>query len=130
MPAPAGRAPVQIFGRRDSRSTQKALRFFKERRVPVHFVDVALRPPAPGELRRFVDRFGPAALLDTEGRRYLELGLAHYRLDESEVTGRLLDDPALIRLPLVRMGQSLSIGLDEPAWRAWIGAGGAARSGQ
>ena len=64
---------VQVFGRRDSRDTQKALRFFKERRVAVHFVDVAARPPAPGELRRFAERLGVRALLDAEGRRYLSL---------------------------------------------------------
>ena len=124
MASATGPVPVQIFGRRDSRDTQKALRFFKERRVPVHFVDVAVRPPAPGELRRFVDRYGAAALLDTEGRRYQELGLAHLRMDAAEVLERLLADPALLRLPLARMAQHVSVGLDEAAWRGWVAVPG------
>ena len=117
---------VQVFGRRDSRSTQKALRFFKERRVPVHFVDVAVRPPAPGELRHFAARLGTAALLDTAGRRYAELGLAYYRLGERELLERILEDPGLLRLPLVRRGQACTAGLDEAAWGAWLAASGPA----
>jgi arsenate reductase len=114
------RPGVQVFGRRDSRETQRALRFFKERRVPIHLVDVAAKPPSAGELRRFSQRLGTAALLDRDGRRYHDLGLAHYRLDERELFERLLEDPALLRLPLVRYGDLISVGAEETIWRAWL----------
>jgi len=65
MAAPAA-LRVQIFGLADSRPTQASLRFFKERRVDVTFVDLRKRPIAPGELRRFAERLGAAALLDTD----------------------------------------------------------------
>jgi arsenate reductase (glutaredoxin) len=120
MPAPAGPV-VQVFGRRDSRGTQRCLRFFKERRVGVSFVDVAARPPAPAELRRFADRFGVAALLDTESRAYREAGLGYLRMDDAEVLKRLLDDPRLLRLPLARCGTRLAVGADEAAWRTLTG---------
>jgi arsenate reductase-like glutaredoxin family protein len=117
----AAAAPVvQLFGRRDSRDTRRALRFFQERRVPVSFVDLALRPPAPAELRRFAQRFGASALLDTGGRRYRDLGLQWLALEESELLERLLEDPELLRLPLGRAGNELSVGVDEDAWRAWL----------
>jgi hypothetical protein len=74
--SPAQGPTVQMFGLVDSRPTQAALRFFKERRVNVTFVDLRRKPIAPGELRRFVERLGAAALLDTEGRQYKDLGLA------------------------------------------------------
>ncbi len=111
---------VQVFGRRDSRETQRALRFFKERRVEVSLVDVAIRPPAPTELRRFIERLGASALLDESSRRYRDQGLAYLRMDAAEVADRLLSDPSLLRLPLVRMGQRASAGLDEAAWRGWL----------
>jgi arsenate reductase-like glutaredoxin family protein len=114
---------IQVFGRRDSRETQKALRFFRERRLAVSFVDVAARPPAPAELRRFAERLGAEALLDREGRRYGELGLGYLRMGPDEVLARLRDDPALLRLPLVRRGSAVTAGVDEPAWRAWIASG-------
>jgi arsenate reductase len=114
---------IQIFGRRDSRETRKALRFFRERRLPVSFVDVAARPPAPAELRRFAERLGAEALLDRDGRRYRELGLGYLRMGSDEVLDRIRDDPALLRLPLVRRGAAVSAGADESAWRAWISTG-------
>ena len=114
------RPGVQVFGRKDSRDTQKALRFFKERRVPVHFVDVAMRPPAPGELRRFAQRLGVAALLDTDGRRYRDLGLAYLRSTDDELLDRLLADPGLLRLPLVRSGNAFTAGPAEPTWAIWL----------
>ena len=116
------RPGVQVFGRKDSRDTQKALRFFKERRVPVHFVDVAMRPPAPGELRRFAQRLGVAALLDTDGRRYRDLGLAYLRSSDDELLDRLLADPGLLRLPLVRSGNAFTAGPAEPTWAIWLRA--------
>lgn len=119
MPA-TPRQAAQVFGRKDSRDTQKALRFFKERGVPIHFVDVAVKPPSPGELRRFVERFGAPALLDTEGRRYRDLGLGYMRFDEAELRERLLADPALLRLPLVRYGNGFTVGAAEATWREWL----------
>jgi arsenate reductase-like glutaredoxin family protein len=121
MGAPAaGEVPVQVFGRRDSRQTQRALRFFKERRVAVSFVDLAARPIAPTELRRFVQRLGVEALIDRDGHRYRDLGLGYLRLDDAEVIERLLADPGLLRLPLVRRGEAYVAGPDEAAWRALL----------
>jgi len=65
---------VQIFGFVDCQDTRKAQRFFAERRVAVHFVDLKRRPAAAGELRRFREKFGAAALVDRQGRRFEELG--------------------------------------------------------
>src|SRR5215210_7962148 len=98
----AGAPRIQLFGRKDSRDTQRALRFFKERRVEVSFVDLKVKPPAPAELRRFARTAGAAALIDPASRRYTQLGLAYMRLDDGEILERVLADPSLLRLPLAR----------------------------
>jgi arsenate reductase len=121
MPAPPGLS-VQVFGLADSRPTRAAQRFFKERRVMVIFVDLRRKPISPGELRRFVERLGAEALLDTEGRRCRDLGLGYMRLDANEITTRLLADNALLRLPLVRFGNSFTAGPAEATWKAWLAA--------
>ena len=118
----AGAPRIQLFGRKDSRDTQRALRFFKERRVEVSFVDVTVKPPAPAELRRFARAGGAAALLDTNSRRYGEVGLGYMRLDEAETLERVLGDPGLLRLPLARFGDEVSVGVDEAAWKRWVAA--------
>jgi arsenate reductase-like glutaredoxin family protein len=96
------------------------LRFFKERRANVTFVDLRRKPIAPGELKRFVERLGAAALLDTEGRTYKDLGLGYMRLGDEEVVERLLASNGLLRLPLVRFGNAFTVGSAEQTWRAWL----------
>jgi arsenate reductase-like glutaredoxin family protein len=115
----SGAPPIQVFGRPDSNATRHCLRFFKERRVAVSFVDVARRPPAPAELRRFSQRLGARALMDEESRVYRESGLGHLRMSDDEIVERVLADPRLLRLPLVRNGAEVTVGRDEATWRRW-----------
>lgn len=110
-----------MFGRRDSPETRKALRFFRERRAELSFVDIAAHPPAPTELRRFSLRLGAEALVDQEGRAYREAGLAYLRMTDDEIIERLVAEPRLLRLPLVRLGAGVAVGPDEQAWRNLLG---------
>ena len=112
--------PIQIFGRKDSRDTQKARRFFQERRAFAAYVDLTARPIAPTELRRFAERVGVQALLDVEGKWAQEVGLRYLRMDDRETFDRLLSDHRLLRLPLVRRGPDVTVGLDESAWKTWL----------
>jgi arsenate reductase len=133
LPAtPTKRMPdIQVFGFDDSSATRAAQRFFRERRVAVHSVDLRRRSIAPGELKRFVDRLGARALLDDTSRAYRDGGLAHLRMDDREIVERLLRDNRLLRVPLVRHGNEVTAGRDEATWARWLrppGSGaGAAR---
>ncbi len=111
---------VQIFGVRKSADTRKALRFFSERRVKTHFVDLMERPASLGELRRFVQKFGVAALVDRDSKRFDELGLRYAQLSDDRWLEKLSDEPLLLRMPLVRNANQLVIGADESIWRTWM----------
>ena len=113
---------VQVFGIRKSADTRAALRFFAERRVKVHFVDLNERAAALGELRRFAQKFGVAALIDRESRRFSELGLRSATLGEERWLEKLSLEPLLLRMPLVRNQQQLTIGPAQEAWNAWYAA--------
>src|SRR3954452_10971631 len=121
--AASGELSVQIFGHDRDPGTRAAVRFFKERRVAIHQVDLTRKPIARGELRRFVDRLGSRALLDESSRAYREGGLAYLRMDDAEINERLLAMPALLRIPLVRFGNDVSAGRNEEIWKAWIKRG-------
>jgi arsenate reductase-like glutaredoxin family protein len=116
MPAPSAPS-VQIFGHERDHGTRAAIRFFKERRFAIHQVDLTRKPIARGELTRFVQKLGARALLDETSRAYRDLGLGYMRLDDREIEERLLATPALLRLPLVRLGDDVSAGRDEGAWK-------------
>lgn len=113
---------VQIFGSKKSQSTRAAERFFKERGVPVQLVDLKQKPMSPGEIKRFIERFGLPALLDTDGKAFIDAGLKYLRMPDSDMLNRIEREPGLLRLPLVRWGNKLSVGQDEEAWKAMAAA--------
>jgi arsenate reductase-like glutaredoxin family protein len=110
---------VQIFGVKKSADTRKALRFFSERRIKTHFVDLMERPASLGELRRFAQKFGVNALVDRDSRRFDELGLRYAQLSDDRWLEKLSAEPLLLRLPLVRNGNQVLIGADESVMRSW-----------
>ena len=124
---PAAAPRIQIFGLEKDQATRAAIRFFKERRAEVHLVDLRRKPISPGELRRFVQKLGAEALLDTASRTYREAGLGYLTLDEPGIVARLLADPRLLRLPLVRFGEAVTVGPADATWKSWFIPGGAAR---
>ena len=113
---------VQIFGVKNSQATRAAERFFKERRIPIHFVDLKQKPMAPAEIKRFADRFGLRQLIDSDGKPYEDAGLKYLKVTEPELIARIEKEPRLLRLPLVRGGNILSSGQDQAAWAAMISA--------
>jgi arsenate reductase-like glutaredoxin family protein len=111
---------VQIFGVKNSPATRAAERFFKERRVAIQMVDLKKKPMAPGEIKRFVDRFGLNQLLDSESAAYQDAGLKYMKMSEAELLQRIEREPKLLRLPLVRSANRLSVGHDEAGWKAML----------
>jgi arsenate reductase-like glutaredoxin family protein len=112
--------PIQVFGTKKSPATRAARRFFAERRIQVHFVDLNERPASVGELRRFAQKFGVEALLDRDGKRFEELGLRAARYGEDAWLTRLADEPLLLRTPLVRNQNKLTIGEQQDTWKEWL----------
>jgi arsenate reductase-like glutaredoxin family protein len=113
---------VQIFGTKKCPDTRKALRYFAERRVKTHFVDLRERAASLGELTRFAQRFGVQPLVDRESRRFAELGLRHAAYSDERWLRTLVEEPGLLKTPLSRCGAKLALGADENAWREWVGS--------
>jgi len=113
---------VQVFGTQKHQDTRRALRFWSDRRVRVHFVDLTQRAASKGELQRFVQKFGVTPLIDRTSRRYLDLGLGAARLSNERWLQQLIDEPLLLTQPLTRFGGKLTIGVNEPEWKAWVDA--------
>jgi arsenate reductase (glutaredoxin) len=111
---------VQIFGVKKSAETRKALRFFAERRMKTHFVDLMERAASRGELLRFAQKFGVPALIDESARRYTELGLRTARYGDDRWLEILVGEPLILKMPLVRHGNALTIGAAETTWKSWL----------
>jgi arsenate reductase (glutaredoxin) len=113
---------IQIFGFTNCQDTRKAQRFFKERGVTVHFVDLKERPAARGELRRFAEKFGAAALIDRDGARFKALGLRVAGDSPERLLERAVTEPRLLRTPLVRCGGRVAVGHAPETWQEWVDA--------
>lgn len=111
---------VQIFGVKKSAETRKALRFFAERRTKTHFVDLQERAASRGELTRFAQKFGVQALVDESSKRFTELGLRTARYGDERWLELLVDEPLLLKMPLVRHGNALTVGAAETTWKSWL----------
>ena len=113
---------LQVFGTKKSAETRAALRFFAERRLKVHFVDLNERPAALNELRRCANKVGVASLSDRSSRRFAELGLGAARLSDDRWLEKLSEEPLLLQLPLVRRDNQVTIGPASSTWREWLDA--------
>ena len=111
---------VQIFGTKKNAATRAALRFWAERRVTTHFVDLAERPASLGELRRFAQKHGVTALIDTSSRRYADLGLAQARHGDERWLEILAAEPLVLQQPLTRWQHNVTIGAMPDTWIAWL----------
>ena len=110
---------VQIVGTKKSSETRAALRFFAERRIKTHFVDLNERAASPRELERFIQKFGMDAIIDRDGKRFMELGLAHSHLTPQRWLDKLADEPLLLRMPLIRYDNKLTVGEAQAEWKTW-----------
>ena len=114
---------VQIFGVKNSSATRAAERFFKERGIAIQFVDLKRKPMSPGEIRRFVERFTLSGLVDNDSKAWIDAGLKYMKLTDSGLLTKIEREPMLLRLPLVRCANLLSVGPDQSAWKTMAQSG-------
>ncbi|MBU0985512.1 MAG: ArsC family transcriptional regulator [candidate division Zixibacteria bacterium] len=111
---------IQVFGTKKCKNTQKAIRFFKERRINIQFVDLSQKGVSPGELRNICRSVPLEDLIDTGGKEYERQNLMYLQHNIEE---RLLDYPLLFRTPIVRTANGATVGYEPDVWKAWVKPG-------
>jgi arsenate reductase len=112
---------LQIFGTKKCPDTRKAERFFKERKVSFQLIDLAQKAPSPGELRKIANAVGGTEkLIDREGKRYIDRGLKYAAPTGPRIEAILLQDPLLLRTPIVRTGDRATVGYAAEIWQEWL----------
>ena len=113
---------IQIYVVKKKPDVLKAERFFKERKIPYQLLDLRKHKLGRKELELFAQGVGVKALVDREGKKALERPVAHMST-ESLIFSELLNDPSALRSPIVRNGSRVTVGADEPTWKAWLEKG-------
>ena len=108
---------IQIFGTKKCKETQKAERFFKERRIPFHFRNLTEKGIAKGELDNIKRTVSIGDLFDDVGKQFKKRNLEFMVYDKEE---ELLNDPLLFKTPIVRNGKLAAVGYQPDVWKEWI----------
>ena len=112
-------AAIQIYVSRKNFDQQKAERFFKERRVQVQVMDLKKHKLGERELQLFIRGIGIENILDREDKRVKEHPACYYDR-ESLLVPAILENPWLLRSPIVRCGNKVTIGYQPEVWTSWL----------
>jgi arsenate reductase len=113
-------AIIQIFGKKKCAETRKAERWFKERGLKVQSVELTEKGLSPGELRSVAAKVGGVeALIDREGKRYVDKGLKYSAPTGPRIEALLIEDPLLLKTPIVRRGTDATLGFAPDTWETW-----------
>lgn len=110
------RVNIQIFGKAKCFDTKKAERYFKERRVKFQAVDLPRYGISRGELSSVKNAVGLDALIDAGNP---DAALLRYLAYDADKLEKLLEDPRLIRTPIVRNGKQATVGYQPDMWKTW-----------
>ena len=107
---------IQIFGRKKCFDTQKAQRYFKERRIKFQYIDVDRYGMSRGELQSVKNSVGLENLINTKDEDY---PLIQYLASNEAKMDKLFEDPYLIKTPVVRNGKQATVGYCPDVWKNW-----------
>jgi len=112
---------IQVFGTRKCAETRKAERWFKERSIAIQVIDLKQKGMSPGELRSVAQRVGLDALVDRASPRFRDKGLRAAAFTGPLLEKLLVEDPLLLRTPIVRNGPQATVGYAPEVWQTWQG---------
>ena len=107
---------IQIFGTKKCKDTAKAQRFFKERGVKVHIIDLTEKGMSRGELAAVSKSVPLDELIDKTCKEYEKRNLKYLKHDIEE---ELLANPLLFKTPVVRSGKEAAAGYEADLWKKW-----------
>ena len=109
---------IQIFGKSKCFDTKKAERYFKERRVKYQSVDLLRYGMSKGEFTSVCRAVGLEAMIDPKAKDPDAAMLPYLASDEAKME-KLMENPKLLRTPIVRNGKQATVGYRPDVWKTW-----------
>ena len=107
---------IQIFGTKKCSDTRKAERFFKERGIKFQFVDMKEKGMSKGEFNSVAGANGGIDnMIDTNSKDKDTLLM----IQEEDKLEKILENPQVIKTPVVRNGKQSTIGYQPEIWKKW-----------
>ena len=109
---------IQIYSGKKNFDTQKAERYFKERRIPYQMLDLKKHKLGEREIRLMISAVGMEKLIDRDDKKVKEHPACYYDSPELLIPA-VQESPWLLRLPIVRNGNRMTIGYQPDVWAQW-----------
>ena len=110
---------IQIFGTKKCNDTKKAERFFKERGIKYQFIDMKEKGMSKGEFTSVASANGGIeGMVDWDGKEQDTMTLIKY-LSEEDKLEKILENPSVIKTPVVRNGKQSTVGYKPEIWKQW-----------
>ena len=110
---------IQIFGTKKCNDTKKAERFFMERGIKYQFIDMKEKGMSKGEFTSVARANGGIdAMLDPNCKDQDTLALIRYTAEE-DMLEKILENPQVIKTPVVRNGKQSTLGYQPDVWKKW-----------
>ena len=110
---------IQIFGTKKCNDTKRAERYFKERRIKYQFIDMKEKGMSKGEFTVVAQANGGIDnMLDMNCKDQNTLSLIKYIAEEDKLE-KILENPQVIKTPVVRNGKLSTLGYQPEIWKMW-----------
>ena len=111
---------IQIFGKSKCFDTNKAERWFKERRIKYQSVDLLRYGMSGGEFDSVLRAVGGIDRLIDWEQKAPEIDLMRYMDDKTAKEDQVFDNPKLMKTPVVRNGKQATVGYCPEIWETWV----------
>ncbi len=110
---------IQILGKNKCFDTQKAERYFKERRIKYQFVDLLKFGLSGKEFDAVLRGVGGIDNLINWDMLDPQITLMKYMDDKCAKEDKVFDEPKLMKTPIVRNGKQVTVGYCPEIWAQW-----------
>ena len=110
---------IQIFGKSKCFDTQKAQRYFKERKIKFQLIDLPKIGMSGKEFDVVLRGVGGIDNLIDWDSKDPQITLMKYMDDKIAKEDKVFDDPTLMKTPVVRNGRQATAGYCPEIWETW-----------
>lgn len=110
---------IQIFGTKKCSDTRKAERFFKERGIKYQFVDMKEKGMSKGEFTSVAQANGGLENMINQDCKDKDLLALPKYIAEEDKLAKILENPQVIKTPVVRNGKQSTLGYQPEVWKGW-----------
>lgn len=106
---------VTLYGIKNCDTMKKARKWLDDRSIDYRFHDLRIDGLDEKTLRAWVRAVGWEALLNTRGMTWRKLpDASKVGINESKALALMLQQPAVIKRPVLKLGNSIHVGFKEP----------------